>query len=989
MSPSILKRYLMTLVVMLMLPLISLAQQASGTIEGIIKDTTGAVIAGAEVVVTNTETGASRTFQTGEGGLYNIPSLTVGKYAIKVTAQGFAPKELGGIVVTVGSVVGVNVDLTVGETSGEIVNVSADAPLVETTRTQISTTVDERAIKDLPVNGRSFLDFVLLTPGVNSDPRSGDVSFGGLRGTNNSLQIDGADNNNSFFGQSLGRSGSGRAPYQFSKDAVKEFQVNTNTYSAEYGRAGGAVINVVTRSGTNEYHGSGFIFLRDRSLNALEPFAKALKRPKARNRFYQFGAILSGPIVKDKAFFFFNYDGQRNSEPNPVFFGTAVPTDAVSKAVAASLTPFLTTYQRQFNQDVFLGKVDYQLNNRDRLSVRYNHQKFNGTNLENSGNQSVMEHTGDALVMSDTLTANLTSVLTPRVVNDLRFQFARDDEPGQANGTAPEATIRNNGITFLTIGRNSFSPRATNIKRYQFIDSLSYSVGSHAFKFGVDANIERIENFFPGNFSGVYTFNSLSDFGNRITGSFTQNFPGAGTSGALSRPDVTEVSFYAQDDFRATPRLKFYYGIRYDAQRIKEPMITNKDFQLAQRNINTGQVNQDNNNFGPRVGFSYAATKDNKTVIRAGYGVFYSRTPAILAGTVITNNGIQIQSFTLSGSAAPKYPNILSTPPAAGKQNIFFYDTNFVQPLVQQASVGVERELIGGIGVSVSYLLVKGTHLARVRDINLGPQTNTSIPIVGAGASVSVPKFGTRPLSNFNKVSMVASDSNSIYHGLSLQVTKRYAHNFQFLFSYTFSKGIDDKPDSTAVVIGADDAKFISDPTRPDLDRGPGDSDVRHRAVISGVYDINLASKFNKSSGIAKAILDNYSLSGIYTLTSGRAFNATIGAIGVNPDLNNDGNSRTDRFPGVGRNTVRGPNFYQLDLRLAKGFKPTEATKIEFIGEAFNIMNRTNVATINTNPFNLTTAGFVRNSLFGAPLSTTGAARGANRQFQLALRFEF
>ncbi len=995
MNSTVLRRFFLSIAIVLAIAFVTLAQQATGSIEGLVRDATGAVLPGAEVAVINTETGAIRNFQTNESGFYKVPSLPSGKYSVRVTVQGFAPKELTNIVLQVGSSAEVNVDLEVGNASGEIVTVTAEAPVVETTRTYVATTVDERAIKDLPVNGRNFLEFALLTPGVSSDPRGGDISFGGLRGTNNSLQIDGSDNNNTFFGQSLGRTGSGRAPYQFSKDAVKEFQVNTNTYAAEYGRAGGAVINAVTKSGTNEFHGGAFLFFRDQSLNALETFAKANKRPKARNRFYQFGAIADGPIKKDKIFFFFNYDGQRNTEPNPVFFGAPVPTDPVSQAVAAQLTPLLTPYSRQFKQDVFLGKVDYQINDKYRLSVRYNHQDFNGTNLENSGNQSTMEHTGDSNVKSDTLTANLTMVITPKLVNDFRFQYARDDEPGQANGTKPEAVIRSGAVTFLNIGRNSFSPRFTNIKRGQFIDSVSYTLGRHAFKTGVDVNIERIDNFFPGNFSGVYNFTSIADFADgRPSGGYVQNFPGPGTAGPLSKPNNFEFSYYFQDDWRATDRLKFYYGIRYDYQRLEEPKIRNKDFQLAQAGINTGVLNQDLNNFGPRLGFSYAATKDNKTVVRAGYGVFYSRTPSIVTGTVITNNGVQVQSFTFTGNNTPIYPNVFSAPPTgvnAPRQNIFFYDSNFVAPLIQQASLGIERELPGKVSFSASYLLVKGTHLLRVRDVNLGAPVQTRATIVVPGSPVVFfDRFSNpRPLTAFNRVSMVASDANSIYHGLSLQVNKRYAQNFQLLFSYTFSKAIDDKPDSTAVVVGTDDPKLISNFQRPDLDRGLGDPDVKHRAVISGVYDLNFSKYTSSSSKLSKAILDGYSLSGIFNASSGRPFSATVSA-----DLNADGNSRTDRVPGVGRNTLRGPNFYQLDLRFSKSFKPTEKTSIQFIGEGFNITNRTNIANIDTNQFIVDTSvpGSIRllpNRTFRFPTSSTGAARGANRQFQLAVKFDF
>lgn len=984
-------RCLLLLVTVFLLPMVALAQQASGTIEGIIKDNTGAVIAGAEVVVTSLETAQTRTVNTNESGFYRVSSLPVGKYSVKISVQGFAPTERTGVNVTVGSVINTDINLEVGNVGGDIVTVTAEAPVVEPTRTQISTTVDERSVKDLPVNGRNFIEFVLLTPGVSSDPRGGDISFGGLRGTNNSLQIDGSDNNNTFFGQSLGRTGSGRAPYQFSKDAVKEFQVNTNAYSAEYGRAGGAVINVVTKSGSNEFHGGGFLFFRDRSLNAEEPFAKARKQPKGRNRFYQFGAVFSGPIVKDKTFFFFNYDGQRNSEPNPVFPAIAIPTDPVSQSVFQQLTAqgVFNAYNREFNQDVFLGKVDHQLTNRDRVTVRYNHQKFTGTNLENSGNQSAAEHTGNSNVNSDTVTASVTSVFTPRLVNEARFQYARDNEPGQANGNRPEAVIRLGSTNLISFGQNSFSPRQTLLNRYQIIDSVAYTIGTHALKFGIDINIERIKNFFPGNFSGVYNFTSLADFADGIPGgSFIQNFPGAGTPGPLSRPNNFEFSYYAQDDWRATSRLKIYYGIRYDYQRLQEPKITNPDVQLANANINTGRLNQDLNNFGPRVGFSYALTNDNKTVLRAGYGVFYSRTPSIVTGTAITNNGIQVQSFTLTGSAVPVYPNILAAPPSVNaRQNIFIYDEDFVQPLIQQGSVGLERELPGGIGVSVSYLLVKGTHLLRARDINQGPVSLVTLP-VSTGGAFTVRRFGARPFTNFSRITQFVSDGSSIYHGLAVQASKRYSKNFQLLFSYTFSKALDDKPDSTAVVVGADDAKFLADALAPGLDRGLGDADVKHRAVLSGVYDLNFATMFGASNGIAKQAFDGFSLSGIFTATSGRPFSATVPS-----DINNDGNSRTDRVPGVGRNTLRGPNFYQLDMRLSKSFKPTETTKLEFIGEAFNLTNRTNVSGIDTNRFffDAPTGRLLPNRTFLAPTSTVPGAqgKGANRQFQLAIKFDF
>src|SRR5690348_15739325 len=335
-----------------------------GTIEGTVTDPSGAVVPGATITATNTATGVNFSSQSTQDGLYRFAVLPVGIYDIKVDKAGFASAVNKGVALNVGAKVSLDLKLAVsGETS--IVNVTSAAPLVETTRTQVSTTVDANSVRDLPVNGRNFIDFVLLTPGVTRDVRTGDISFGGQRGTLNSLTVDGVDDNNTFFGQTTGRTGSGRAPYQFSEDAVQEFQVNSNGYSAEQGRAGGAIINVVTKSGTNAFHGEGFEFFRDRGLNANDPiyslqraFAESQgKTPplKPGYHFNQFGGNVGGPIVKNRAFFFFDYDGQRNLTGNPILVTLPTPTNVFQTTAVNYLAPRLNNYQRTFNQDVYLG----------------------------------------------------------------------------------------------------------------------------------------------------------------------------------------------------------------------------------------------------------------------------------------------------------------------------------------------------------------------------------------------------------------------------------------------------------------------------------------------------------------------------------------------------------------------------------------------------------------------------------------------------------
>jgi hypothetical protein len=492
-------------------------------------------------------------------GFFAAPGLPVGPYEVTATLQGFASRRQPDVRVQVGQTITLRLELGVAAVA-ETITVGGTSPVVETTRSQVSSVVNETAVQNLPANGRNFIDFVLLTPGVTRDVRTGDISFAGQRGTLNSLVVDGADNNNTFFGQSLGRTGSGRAPYQFSQEAVQEFQVNTNAYSAEYGRAGGAVINVVTKSGTNNFTGSVFEFYRDKALNANTAINERLGRPKSPYHYNQFGAVAGGPILEDKHFFFANYDGQRNTQPNAVFLNlpASTPNDAATQAAIATLRPLAESWERTQNQDVFLVKTDHQLTGSERLTLRYNHQNFTGGGFENGGAQTSFQTTGASKVFTRTFNTTLASVIGSSLFNEVRFQYARDREPGEANSDAPQATIRQGGTTVLTIGRNFFSPRETTVDRLQFADSLTWVRGAHKLKTGADLQFDDILNLFPGNFSGVYVFNTLAQFERGTpTGAndtFTQAFAGAGTTGPETHPDIDEYSFFAQDEWTRRSR---------------------------------------------------------------------------------------------------------------------------------------------------------------------------------------------------------------------------------------------------------------------------------------------------------------------------------------------------------------------------------------------------------------------------------------------------
>src|SRR5437867_4026811 len=525
---ALLTRALTLFVCLLMTAVAALAQSqaTTGNIEGRVLDPKDAAVPGATVTATNQQTGLEKTATTNDQGDFSIILLPPGQYTVRANASGFAPSEIKDVTVTVGGKTPLDVKLTVGGASGSV-TVTSEAAAVETTLTSVSTTVNSRAIENLPVNGRNFLDFATLTPGVIRDQnREGDLTVGGQKGTLNSLQVDGADNNNTFFGQAFGRTGV-RPPYQFSEESVQEFQINQNGFSAEFGRAGGAVINVVTKSGTNRWHGSAFEYFRDESLNSNTPIltARGAKRPKS--QINQFGGTLGGPIKHDRAFFFAAFDGQRSTIPNvvdpPNFF-------AQPAAIQALLAPKLGTYNVGRDQNVYMFKTDIRLNNSNQLVLRFNQQNFTGNNNENGGPLSVQEHSGNSVAKTTTFSGSLTSTLSNRVINEFRFQFGRDREPGTANSSVVEARIQTGG-GFLQLGRNNFSPRETTIKRWQFIDNISYTRGAHGMKFGADLNVERLFNFFPGLFTGQFTFNppsgqstGYSNFAANVPASFTQNF---------------------------------------------------------------------------------------------------------------------------------------------------------------------------------------------------------------------------------------------------------------------------------------------------------------------------------------------------------------------------------------------------------------------------------------------------------------------------------
>jgi Carboxypeptidase regulatory-like domain/TonB dependent receptor len=995
-----------------------------GILEGVVTDASGAVLSSATITVTDSSKGAELKATSNDSGIFVFPVVPVGTYTVRVQHDGFAPVEANDVQISVGGKVNLPLHMQVAGGT-ETIRITEEAPVIDTTRTTVAETINELAVANLPTNGRNFLDFALLTPGVVRDVRGGDLSFGGQRGTLNSLTIDGTDNNNTFFGQTLGRTGSGRAPYQFSQDAVQEFQVNTSSYAPEFGRAGGAVINVVTKSGTNQFHGTAFEFFRDRGLNSNDQsysmqrdfFNRNLRGTaplKPGYHYNQFGGNLGGPVIKDKLFFFFDYDGQRNQAGVPVSLSLPTPTNAAQAAAVKYLQDRSQTYNTTFNQDVYLGKLDYSLNDRNQISLRYNAQRFNGQNLENSGTTSAQEHTGASNVISDTVGLQWNSTITSKLINTLRLSYQRDSEPGKANSINPEAAVRSNNALQLTVGRNNFSPRETTLHRQQYADTLSYVLSTHTLKFGFDILHDSILNLFPGNFSGAYTFDTLDNFGNSLLGlplnlpttptsnlQLVQAYAGPGTTGPRTTPNLLQAAFFLQDDWRITPRLTVDYGLRWDRETFHQPSVQNAT--ALQTDFNTANIPVDDMNFGPRVGFAWQPTADGKTVVRGGSGIFFGNTPSILVGTASSNNALNVQTLTFrptkNNPYFPNYPNntcgapttapnctIPATTGIQSASNIYVFSQQYHQPEIIQWNLQVQQQLAKDFSATLGYLGVRGLRIQRTRDANFVSEAPATIQSTD-GKTFTYEKISSQLLnSGFNHIFQFESTAHSTYHGMTAQLDKRFGNGLQLNLAYTWSKVLDDAPDATAVVVGSDDGKLVYDPLRPRLDLGRGNDDIRNRFVFSEVW--NFDPFVGNLTGISRRLLGGWTLSSILTAQSGLPFSPTLSA-----DLNADGISRNERVPGVSRNLLTMPNFYSLDPRITKDVSIAEGVKFQLITEAFNILNHTNIVGLTTNQYLVTGTTLTPNSTgttaFGVPTSFGSNASYNGRVIQLAGKIVF
>ncbi len=772
------------LALVLALPSGVAAQSAgTGSIVGTVKDPSGAVVPGVKITVRNMGTNVSREASSDEQGGYRVVGLDPGRYELTFETQGFAILKRPEIEVAVGSTTTVNAEMQV-TTATEVVTVTEVTPITEPEKVEISSVVSQKQVEELPINGRRWDNFVLLTPGVTPDGTFGLISTRGISGLLNNNTVDGADNNQAFFSEARGRT---RTAYTYSQSAIKEFQVGLSTFSAEFGRAAGGTINAVTKSGSNEWHGEVFYYIRDDSLQAREP---SLSDPsgnalKNKDRRQQYGLSLGGPIVKDKLFFFGNWDQQLRSETYLVrasggnaFFSSfittcqgAMPSAQLITNCAAMEQFFLSQaglQPRKRRNNVALGKVDYAMTPNHNITGSYNWHRWispNGIQTQQVVVERGPDDNGLDGVETDVLIVRANSVFGSHSVNELQFQFGRDFEFQTPNGIDPRTRITN-GISF---GMSEFLPRPAwpLEKRFQWVDNYSRTMGRHLVKVGFDINYVRdlTENIFNG--AGVYSYTSLTNLAQDcptnartlgcapiLTGGATdlkhwntydQAFDIRGQDGRIFIA-TTDYNFYVQDTFKWTPRLTLHFGVRYEYQTVPKvpavevmPGVSVVGFPGQAFSPETEKLNKDTNNWGPRLSFAWDITGDQKNVLRAGGGIYYGRTGNALIRSALLENGVALPSFRLTSSQiafGPQYPNVLSAPAgSSGTRLVIFTAGGYVNPFISMVDVVYERELFRNAGLSFSYLFARGNHLTHAADINLSPATTTADIVFDADGS--------------------------------------------------------------------------------------------------------------------------------------------------------------------------------------------------------------------------------------------------------------
>ncbi len=993
---------------------------------GVVRDASGATIPGATVIVANEGRGIRRALETNNSGVFTAPALLpAGGYKVTVSKTGFGNFEATDIQIEVGQNLDLQVLLGVAASSTQVDVNSANSPIIEDTKTDVSQVINSRQIVDLPINGRRADSFVLLAPAVVPDGTFGLVSFRGVAG-HNAFLTDGNDTTNSFYNENAGRT---RISSQISQDAVQEFQVISDNFAAEYGRAMGGIVNTVTRSGQNDVHGTAYWFFRNRTLNARDRYA-SFNPPEVR---HQAGGSVGGAIVKDKLFYFFNFEATRRNFPlissntqAPLFNAAGVfqdtqsngsPTCAApaSAAQCAAARQFVTTHDfgtiaRQANSELGFGKIDWHPSERNSVSFSLNYLRWispngiqtqavlnDGAGIGSNANSTVRTRYGRA---------DWTSIITPSLVNEARFGWFKDRLFDDASPEFITPQAQRAGLTVASVSNLGYAtsyPRLNpSEQRFEYADNLSFTYGRHTMKFGIDINdTEDYQNQLSNQF-GSYSYSSFTNFALDFTGNTTGARNYTTFSQRLGNPIVdtrmTDYGFYAQDQFRISQKLTLNYGLRYEYSAIPQPKLFNPDYPQ------TGKINAPTGDWAPRIGAAYSM---GKTVFRAGYGLFYGRFQTGLINTLFLNNNLYQQAITLQGAqiaaSGPVFPGYLppTTPFTPGTNDISFADKNFRNPYTHQANFSIEHAFSNTLSLTTSYLWSRGVQLYTIRDLNATPLStpvtysilNSSNAVVGT-YTTPVYRGPVRPDPRYRRINQVENGALSYYDGLAVQLNKRLSHGLQASVAYTWSHAIDFNQGG-----GNNNIFFSSGPTSyydGDFagEKGSSANDVRHRFIISSIWNPTFTTN---TSFVSRYLINNWQLSQITTLQSSPPAQATVNVSGsafpgalVTGSLNGLGGPSRVPFESV--NNLNLDRFYRVDARLAKVLPINDRVKVYLQFEVFNLTNTPTDTSRRTPQYQLNSAAATLTPIasYASGSASQGFPDGTNvRRAQVSLRLTF
>ena len=1031
-----LSRFLFIAVAVAMFAAATFAQTMAGMggLSGTVRDASGASVPGAQVVVINADKGIRRTIETNEAGIFTAPALVPASgYHVTVNKQGFGEFEAKDLELLVGQQVNLSITLQVAATTTQV-EVLAETPLVDTTKTNVSQVVESAQIQDLPINGRRVDTFVLLTPGVTNDATYGLLTFRGIAG-GNAFLVDGNDTTEQFYNENAGRT---RIHSQLSQDAVQEFQVISSNFTPEYGRATGGVVNTVTKSGTNTLHGGAYWLFRNQDFNAMDRYA-TFNPPETR---YTAGASLGGAIKKDKLFYFFNTDITRRDFPmaasllypgtvDPTTHGFAqggtsgcglavsgkTPTAAQCAAINPLLAPYFGQLPRQANQTLAFGKIDWRPTERNSFSASFNFLHFVSPNgIQTAAaitSGSSLSSNGDDSVRVRNAKIGWTGIATPNVVNEFHFSWFTDR---QADDFDPAELLPNIGYLNLKVGSISslgatyYLPRVEpNETRLEFADNLTWTKGKHTFKFGMDIANSRDYTYYISDYYGYYNYASVSafalDYSGNTSGAKNWSSYQQGFGNPVVDATIRDNGFYAQDSFRITRNLTLNYGLRYEYAVLPQPPMTNPDYPQ------TGHINSPTLNLEPRIGLAYSVNP--KTVVRASYGMFHARFPGSLIDNLWSGNGVYQLSATFSSTnatqlaAGPVFPNVLATTPsnAAGSSSIQFMEPNARTPYTEQGTLAVERQLASGMGLTVSYLWNRGAQLLTVRNMNLGNPSGSATYTIDNASGAAVGTFATPVWMTADKINthytgvyQVENDINSYYNAMVVQFRKRFSRGLWANASYTWAHQIDDGQGAgtNALFFSSVGSGSSASPVTYNgnykFDKGSGTLDQRHRFVLSFAE----SPTFTRRTGaFYKYAVNNWMLNGLVTFAAGRPETATVytqdtpvsGMFSANSLNGFGGNSRVPFWPVNGLYT---PPIYRADLILGKKLPFSERYQASIRFEAYNVTNTIVDTSLQSEAFTERGKVLTPYSAYGAGTASGGFPDGTNaRRLQLALRFTF